>query len=203
MLEMTQTVSLTTCDNRFCNSFSSPSKHCWFYDCSPYKLVLGFECPINHTESPPDDNHSKEHKDTNLYVENDPDCFFNHMSRTPQQSELCEHEFSQVMKAVLNTALPTWWCVTRWRMSSVILVLNMKTVDYLAHIFSRWFAEQHIPSFVSVLAAVIRWVLNHPLMLQLGNKDFNLFILSGGTFFFHCLESRCIAVNNGQQPSHS
>ena len=46
--------------------------------------------------------------------------------------------------------------------------------------------DMYIPSFVSSLATEIRWVLLHPLMLRMGNKNFNLFILSGGSFFFPC-----------------
>ena len=54
--------------------------------------------------------------------------------------------------------------------------------------------QKHSPSFVFTLAAVIRCPQNL-LMLQLGHANYNLFILSGGSFTFHVGTLKCLAAN--------
>ena len=68
------------------------------------------------------------------------------------------------------------------KLSSVTLVLNMKKWTTDAQIFDD-FPKKHILPLVSILTTVIRWIPQHLLVLQMGNKKFSLFTC----FFFHCL----------------
>ena len=51
--------------------------------------------------------------------------------------------------------------------------------------FTSWFAVKHIIFCSSILVTVVKWVLLNLLMLQLGNKISDPFILTGGSCFFH------------------
>ena len=57
--------------------------------------------------------------------------------------------------------------------------------------------QKHIRSFDSILATVIRWVPQHPLMHQADNEDFSLLVLSGGVFFSVACRPTRRALNNG------
>ena len=68
------------------------------------------------------------------------------------------------------------------KLSSVTLVLNVKKWTIYAQIFDDLPKKRILP-LVSILTIVIRWIPQHLLVLQMGNKKFSLFTC----FFFHCL----------------
>ena len=68
------------------------------------------------------------------------------------------------------------------KLSSVTLVLNVKKWTIHAQIFDNLPKKRILP-LVSILTTVIRWIPQHLLVLQTGNKKFSLFTC----FFFHCL----------------
>ena len=66
--------------------------------------------------------------------------------------------------------------------SSLTLVLNTETAGHPN--LWQYATETQIPSFVSICATLIRAVAADALLL--GSKNFHLFILTGGSFFFQC-----------------
>ena len=66
--------------------------------------------------------------------------------------------------------------------SSLTLVLNPETAGHPN--LWQYARETQIPRFVSICATLIRAVAADALLL--GSKNFHLFILTGGSFFFQC-----------------
>ena len=64
-----------------------------------------------------------------------------------------------------------------------------------------WLTAQYTPSFLSILATEIIWVLQHSLILLPGNKNIHL-ILTGGSLFSIFHRSRFFTVSGEWQPGH-
>lgn len=63
------------------------------------------------------------------------------------------------------------------------------------------FAAKHIPSFVSVLATVIRWIPKHPLMFQMARKTYPAFLFSVVAVSSSVVRKWThLAMNGWQQP---
>ena len=113
-----------------------------------------------------------------------------------------KRNFATILKAALNIASPTcrrpsWQIIV----FSVALSLNIKTRPICAQTFVD-LSQKCISPFVFILTAVIWWVPQHPLMIQLVNGIFSLFLLSGSSVFFVVCRSRRIALDNGRRPGH-
>ena len=80
------------------------------------------------------------------------------------------------------------------------MVLNIKTAGQpCLNLHQAIFREAH-PFFCIIFTTVLRWVPQHLLILQVGNKNFNFVIVSRGSFSFHCPQAEMPHAHSRQRP---